>query len=411
MSGPRRRRSILTATAAAAALVVGLTACASSSHGGKSSGPLLIGASVSLSGDFSDGGKAEERGYQLWADTVNAQGGILGRRVEMKIVDDASTPNQVTTNYQNLINKDHADLVFGPFSSLLTIPASQVAKRYGYAFLEPAGGSPKVFDQKLTNLFLTQRTPVVTVGLVFADWILSLPADQRPKTAAYPELDDPFAEPEAESIRHKLEAAGIKTVYHQVYSTETLDMTPIMSAVAATKPDLIVSGSQNEDGYAQVKSLVQLKYSPKFMFMANGPSSPVEFPDKVGKSNTAGIATSADWYPSSTTAGNRAFVQAYIKKYGGSPDDIDPSSAEAFATGQVLQDVAKKTGKIDNKSIIATLHSGSWPTILGDLSWNQYGSPKGTSVLVQWRDGKLLPVYPQADAQAKPLYPKPNWGG
>jgi len=122
-------------------------------------------------------------------------------------------------------------------------------------------------------------------------------------------------------------------------------------------------------------------------------------------------STSADWYPSSTTAGNRAFVQAYIKKYGGSPDDIDPSSAEAFATGQVLQDVAKKTGKIDNKSIIATLHSGSWPTILGDLSWNQYGSPKGTSVLVQWRDGKLLPVYPQADAQAKPLYPKPNWGG
>ena len=77
---------------------------------------------MSLTGDFSDSGKAVERGYQLWADTVNAKGGLLGRKVEIKIVDDASSPTQVVTNYQNLINKDHVDLTLGPFSTLLTIP-------------------------------------------------------------------------------------------------------------------------------------------------------------------------------------------------------------------------------------------------------------------------------------------------
>src|SRR4029077_16651274 len=108
------------------------------------------------SGDFSDPGKAVKRGYELWADYVNAHGGVLGRKVQLKIVDDASSPNQAVTNYQNLINKDHVDLVFGPFSSLLTGRSASVARRYGYAFLEPAGGGPAVFALKLPNLFFVQ---------------------------------------------------------------------------------------------------------------------------------------------------------------------------------------------------------------------------------------------------------------
>src|SRR5436189_173142 len=83
----------------------------------------------------------------------------LGRKVQLKIVDDASSPTQVVTNYQNLINKDHVNLTFGPFSTLLTIPASRVAKRYQYAFLAPAGGGPDVFAQNLDNFFFVQPAP------------------------------------------------------------------------------------------------------------------------------------------------------------------------------------------------------------------------------------------------------------
>src|SRR5215472_14106922 len=83
------------------------------------SNPIKIGVSLSLSGDFSDDGKAFQQGYQLWADTINANGGLLGRAVQMDIVSDASDPDQVQTNYQKLINVDHCDLVFGPYSTLL----------------------------------------------------------------------------------------------------------------------------------------------------------------------------------------------------------------------------------------------------------------------------------------------------
>jgi branched-chain amino acid transport system substrate-binding protein len=413
----RSNRLRFSGTALAAVTLLSLSACASSSGGSGSASsstthkPLVIGASISLTGDFADPGKAVKAGYELWAKEVNAQGGILGRKVQFKIVDDTSSPTQVVTNYQNLINKDKVDLVFGPFSSLLTVPASQVAKRFGYSFLEPAGGGPQVFAAKLDNLFFVQPAPVVKSGDVFADWILSLPAANRPKTAAYAELDDPFAAPIAENIRARFEAAGIKTVYKQVYPAETQDFSAIMSKVASKKPDVLVSGTQSEDAYAQVKSLIQLKFSPKFMFMSNGANSPVEFPSKVGAANTTDIMSAGDWFPGSTATGSAQFTAAYIKAYGGTANTIDNSSAEAYAAGQILQEVAKKTGKIDNATIISTLHQGTWPSLLGDLKWDAIGQPQGSFHLVQWQGGSLVPVFPAAIAKAAPAYPKPNWGG
>jgi branched-chain amino acid transport system substrate-binding protein len=137
----------------------------------------------------------------------------------------------------------------------------------------------------------------------------------------------------------------------------------------------------------------------------------LEFPDKVGSANTAGVFSAGDWFPDSTAPGSAAFVKAYIAKYGGTAAAIDNSSAEAFAAGQVLEAVAAKTGKVDNATIISTLHSGTWPTLLGTLSWDKDGAPQGTYVLIQWVDGSLLPVFPSDRAKHAPVAPKPPWGG
>ncbi len=407
------RNRALVLAAAVTVLALAGAACGGSS-GGSSSGsskPLVIGISLSFSGDFSDPGHAAELGYKLWADTVNKQGGILGRKVVLKIVDDASSPNQVVTNYQTLITRDKVDLVFGPFSTLLTAPAARIAARYGYAFPEPSGGGPLVFQEKLGNVFFVQPAPVVNCGDPFVEYLLSLPASQRPKTAAYPELDDPFATPIAERARQKLEAAGIKTVFKEVYPPEMADLTPVVEKIAAAKPDLVFAGTQSDDAYSMVKAMVQLGFSPKFLFQANGANSPVEFPSKVGANNTAGIFSCGDWFPNSKAPGNQAFIAAYNAKYGGTPANIDSGSAEAYAVGEVVAEVAKKTGKIDNATIIKTLHSGSWPTVEGNLSWDQYGAPSGTTMLTEWIGGTLLPVWPPAEALHAPVIPKPPWGG
>src|SRR5207244_8673502 len=161
-----------------------LTACGSSSSPTQA-GPITIGVSLSLTGDFSSDGKALQQGYDLWAADVNARGGLLGHKVTMKYVDDASSTQQVVTNYQTLISRDKVALVFGPFSSKLTIPASAVVDRSGYAFPEPAGGGPKVFTRGLHSIFFVQPAAVEDNLVSYTKWPLSLPSGHNTKTAAY----------------------------------------------------------------------------------------------------------------------------------------------------------------------------------------------------------------------------------
>jgi branched-chain amino acid transport system substrate-binding protein len=407
------RRSGWAALGCVAALLLG--ACGSSgtsSSPGSSTGskpPLVIGASMSLSGDFATLADPALKGYQLWAATVNTQGGLLGHKVVLKIVDDASNPTQAVTNYENLITSDHVNLTFGPFSSLLTVPAASIAKRFGYAFIEPSGGAPQVFALHDHNLFLAQPAPIISAGNAFANYILSLPAGQRPKTAAYPSADDPFTLAIVDVIRHRLEAAGIKTVYSTIYAAETVDLSPVVTRIVAAKPDLLVSGTGGADAVAEVKGMVQAHFTPKFVFFTGGPNDPT-FPAQVGPANVEGIFSTGDWFPSAKTAGNAAFEKAYIAKYGGTAAHIDPAAAEAFACGQLLQLVAQRYGKINNATIISALHHGTWPTVEGNLSWDAYGAPQGSDIVVQWVHGQLLPVYPPAQALAKPIA-KPAWAG
>ncbi len=142
---PRFSKNALAVSAVAVLCVSVLAACSGSSSSGpsgsptssgNSTAPITIGASLSLTGDFSADGQAFDKGYQLWEKDVNAHGGLLGRQVKLVILNDNSDPNQVVTNYQTLMGSDHVDLTFGPFSSLLTAPASTVAARYGMAFVE-----------------------------------------------------------------------------------------------------------------------------------------------------------------------------------------------------------------------------------------------------------------------------------
>ncbi len=138
-----RIRIFLPVIAVAAIVLAGLSACAQNPTGSQT--PITIGTSLSFSSDFKDDGLAMKQGYQLWADTVNKNGGLLGRPVKLVILDDKSDPDQVAKNYETLIKVDHVDLIFGPFSSLLTKPASVIANKYGYAMVEGAGGGPSVF--------------------------------------------------------------------------------------------------------------------------------------------------------------------------------------------------------------------------------------------------------------------------
>ncbi len=373
--------------------------------------PIKIGASLSLSGDFSDDGKAFEQGYQLWADYVNAHGGILGRQVTLDIVSDASSTTQVTTNYQKLINVDKDDLVFGPYSTLLTKPASVIANRYGYAMVEGAGGGPSVFTQGLNNVF-DVSLPVANNLVAFAQYILALPAAQRPTSVAYATEDDPFTQPQVDRARQLLEQGGIKTVYYQVYPAETTDFTPIIQRVIASHAQVDVFGTMLPDISAFILAEKQQHYNPQAVIATAGPDQGSEFLKAIGGSQSAeGVFVPNGWWPQLNAPENSTMVQAYIAKYGGSASDISADVAEAWSVGQVVQQALEKIGTVDNAKLMQELHSGdTFQSVQGPVKFDSTGqNTAATAYLFQWQKGNFIPVYPTSSASAAPEFPKPAW--
>src|SRR3954470_19780424 len=140
--------SAVRAVATSAVVLLAVAACGSKpsdSASESSDDPIVIGISLPLTGDFSQPGGEARKGYEIWRDQVNADGGMLGRQVELKITDDASNQDTVVTDYTKLITQDKVDLLLGTFSTLLNFPASAVAEKNGMLYVEPAGGAPKMF--------------------------------------------------------------------------------------------------------------------------------------------------------------------------------------------------------------------------------------------------------------------------
>ena len=368
--------------------------------------PIKIGASLPLTGDFSEPGTAAKKGYDLWVDVVNEAGGLLGRQVEFVVYDNASDPDTAVADYERLITQDEVDLVVGPFSSRLVIPTSEVAAKYGYAFPEPAGGAPDVFNRGLTNIFFAQPAPSADQAIPFADFVLSLPEETRPKTFAVITIDDPFSVGVVESAEALLTAGGLEMVLKEVYPPETQDFSSLAAKVAELNPDLLVGGTQFEDSVGQIKAYQQAGYQPDGAVFLTGPGIPVEFKEALGTA-TEGVFAPISWFEASTTETNPEFVAAYHAKYGDEP--IAEDSANAYTVGQVLQQAIENTQSIDNAKLIEEMHSATFTTVVGPLSFDEAGRPKGSYMVLQWQGDSYVIVAPDFAKQADPIWPKPAW--
>jgi branched-chain amino acid transport system substrate-binding protein len=392
----------LTAAALSGVMALSLAACVDDGDdggGGGSDDPIRIGTSLPLTGEFSQPGQAAEQGYQVWKEMVNEDGGLLGRDVEIIVKDDASNQNTIVSDYNALISRDKVDLLLGTFSSLLNLPASSVAERAGMLYVEPAGGSPEIFSRGYQYLFFAQQSTADRQGLVFADWVANLPEDERPETAAYPTLDDPFAQPVVEGVKAILEEAGIETVYEETYAIDTKNFDTIVNAMKNADPDLVVHGAQFEDGIGLTRSMLKADFTPDMFFETNAPSFGDQFSEGIGEENTEGVFYAVSHSPEADTPGNAEFVAKYDEMFGGLPPE---DAADAYAAGEVLQAAVEAVGDIDDQEALADwLRENEVETILGPLSWNEDGSPTGDFLIGQWQAGVAEIVLPPEAATAE----------
>jgi len=410
------------------AVVLGMSVLAACTSGGSPSGttptsnqttPITIGVSLSLTGGANDpfqaDGQAFYRGYQLWRNDVNRHGGLLGRQVQLKILDDGGSPNQVVTNYQILFGKDHVDLAFGPFSSLLSGPASAVAASYGMAFVEGAGGAPSVFDtpsnQADHNTF-DVSLPIADEMVPLVHWIESLPPGERPKTAAYPEAQDPFADPPVQLAQTLLSNSnlGIRTVYSDTFAETQSAYKAPAQAVAASGAQLVVLGSTD---VPTVQTFMQVfeqqHYTPKLFIAASGPDQGNAFTSAVGAANANGMMVPNGWYPGYSNPTSEQMVREYVDQYGGTADGVNADVAEAYSVGQVVAQAVSATRGTDNAKIIAYLHSGvQMSSVQGPVRFDALGENGLAAAFVfQWQNGKFVQVLPTGTQQV--LDPKPPW--
>ncbi len=390
------------------------SSASTSASGGATGSPITIGTSLSLSGDFSADGQAFERGYQLWTADQNKAGGLLGHKINLDVLSDSSNPAQVVSNYQKLIGSNKDQLVFGPFSSLLTVPAARIAARYGYAFVEGAGGAPSVFGAGLHNVF-DVSIPVRNNLVTFAQWIASLPASQRPKTAAYATVNDPFTQPQIPVAQKILQAAGVKTVLSKVFPAEVTDYTAIAGQMATSHADLAILGSVDVPTVsAFTHAFVQQHYNPKAFIATGGPDQGAAFVKAVGTGNENGIFVPNGWYPGFKKADSETMVKEYIAKYGGTASGVNSDVAEAYSVGQVLAQAVQATHGFNQQKILSYLKSGvTLNSVQGPVKFDALGENTAQKTLTfQWQKGALLQVIPTATAGSQaPLYPKPAWQG
>jgi branched-chain amino acid transport system substrate-binding protein len=386
--------------------VVALAASGCTADRPANSDTITIGASLPLTGEFSQGGLDTQHGYETWVEMTNEKGGLLGKPVQIIVKDDATTQDTAVTNYNNLISQDKVNLLLGSQSSLLNIPASAVAEKNKMLFVCPSCGSPDMYNRGFKYIFFSQQAVATEQARVFAEWIAALPADQRPKTAAYPSLDDPFAGPVVEGAEKILSAAGIQTVYRDEYPATTKNFDAVVNAMKDAGAEMVVQGAQFEDGVNMIRSMNRAGYKPSIVYQSSSPTYGQQYIDGVGAQNADGVFFSSSYSPLADTKDNAEFVKKFEDKFGGLPPE---DAADGFAAAQVLAAAVQAVGSYDDQAKLADwLRGNTVETVLGPLRWNEDGSPKGEFLVGQWQSGVSQVVLPNDVATSNKIL---RWQG
>ena len=418
---PARFLALGAAAAITASALAGCGGAATAQNG--SSPDILVGISLPLTGNFSADGQAFQKGYELWQSDVNSHGGLLGRQVKLKILNDNSDPVKTKAQYKQLIVDDHVQLTFGPFSSLLTAPASEAVGPYHFAMIEGAGDANVVFGDKQGDVkyhdVISPSLPTQDYMKPLIAWIKSLPASQRPKNAAYPTTNDPVGEPAVAFARQQLSRLGVHTVYYKEFNEvatvkqEATAYHQYAVETAHSNAQVVVLGSTDPQTVADfMKVFEQQRYQPKLFIGVSGPDQGQAFEGLVGQAAANGVMVPNSWDGAYQNALSQNMVEEYIAKYGGTAAGINADVAEAFSTGEVAADAVEHTHSTDNVRILGWLHSGvTLQTVQGPAKFNSLGeNPDAVGFIFQWQNGNFNQVLPLGDRNSSHLdYPKSNW--
>ncbi len=362
--------------------------------------PVRIGASMSLTGRYDRIGKDLDNGYKLWVEQMNAKDGLLGRKIELVIYDDKSDPETAAKLYEKLITEDKVDLIIGPYSSPVTLPASTVTEKYKYPMIIGGASATEIWTRGFKYVF-----GIYGMAPTYLDGAIDIAKKQGYKTMAVINENSAFAKDTVKGAIEKGKAAGLSVVFEEEYSRDVRDLTPTLTKIKALNPDVLIGGTYGADATMIMRQTKDLNWAPRMYALTVGPALPDFFDTLKGDAEYVFGAT--QWEPAVKAPGSPEFVAAFKAKFGYEPGY---HGAGAYAAGQLMEQAVKKAGAIDNEKIRDALATMTASTIYGQYKVDATGAQSGKLLfLVQWQKGKRVLVWPDEAAEAKFIVPTPGW--
>lgn len=379
------------------------------------------GVITSLSGENILGGNLTKQGYDLWAEAINAKGGVeVGGdrfKVDMFYGDDQSNPATGADAAERLIVQNEVDVLFGPYTSGSTIAVQPICQKYQVPMISGSAESPNVWKAKPEFNFGIIPSVDTTSGLSLG--VLAKTSNPAAKTVAVIGVNEPFSKETGEGFRDGVKAAGLELVAYELVPPEG-DLTPVISKIAALKPDVVAVGGHEEILINVVKTSKSLNYRPKALIMHYGITNPA-FAQALG-ADADGVTGVVVWLPTVAYKDDvfgtaKEFSDMATKKLGGEPDY---TAAGCAASGLVLGDALKRLGKKpaltpeDRVALKDAIAETDIQTFYGPIKFEKDGphyhdNTQPVPVLVQIQGGKVVAVGPKEAAAADYIYPLPAW--
>ena len=378
--------------------------------GAQSTAPIKIGFCMALSGGLAGGGKAALLAYQIWADEVNAKGGLLGRKVELVYYDDQSSPATVPGIYSKLLDIDKVDMVISGYATVIAAAAMPAIIGRRKVFLSI--GALAVNDQynydRYFQIFPNGPNAKFEISRGFFDLAASL--DPKPKTVALVGADAEFSILALEGARENAKKVGIKIVYDETYPPNSVDFASVVRVIKSTNPDLLFIASYPPDSAGVIRSIYEVGFGAR---MVGGFMTGLQYgalKQQLGPSLNDIVAY--DIYvpePTMEFAGIEQFLVKYRER--ATQAGVDPLGFYippfAYAEMQTLEAAVQAVGGLDDKALADYIRSHTFSTIVGDIKFGARGEwAEPRVLLVQYRDivgndinqfkqpGKQVIVYP-----------------
>ncbi len=331
--------------------------------------PIKIGFGMALTGPLAVNGQQALLGAQIWAEEVNAKGGLLGRQVQLIHYDDQSNPSNVPGLYTKLLEVDKADLVVSGYATNMVAPAIPIVMQKNKTFISLFAldaNSEFHYPRYFSYIPTGGPNPKQTISEGFFQ--VAAAQNPKPQTVAIAAEDAEFSRNAAEGARANAKQYGFKVIYDKTYPPNTTDFSPVIRAIQAANPDLLAICSYPLSSVGMLMSANELGFKPKMIGGAMVGLQATAIKSKL-KGHLNGVVNYDNWVPS---AKMMAPAADFFKKYQARAPKlgIDPLGyylgGWGYAYLQVLQQAVEGTKSIADEKLANYLRSNAVNSIMAE---------------------------------------------